>query len=155
MLPSPRSSSVLIRPPLLNNLYNVLGMMEASEGSLYLGLPNIIGRNKNAILGFIKNKVINLLNSWHVKFLSRSDKEILLKTVIQALPTYAMSVFLIPTGTCQEIEKLMAQFWCKTSASKGNGSWDHDLVLDMFNTRDASFILGLPLSISDEGDCWS
>uniref|UniRef100_A0A803Q361 Uncharacterized protein n=1 Tax=Cannabis sativa TaxID=3483 RepID=A0A803Q361_CANSA len=35
------------------------------------------------------------------------------------------------------------------------GSWDHDLVRDMFNFRDASLILDLPLSITDEDDCWS
>ncbi|XP_060962076.1 uncharacterized protein LOC133032219 [Cannabis sativa] len=68
------------------------------------------------------------VNSWDGKFLSRAGKEILLKTVIQSLPTYAMSVFLIPLGICEDIEKLMASFWWKTSASKGRGiiwmSWD-------------------------------
>uniref|UniRef100_A0A803QDQ2 DUF4283 domain-containing protein n=1 Tax=Cannabis sativa TaxID=3483 RepID=A0A803QDQ2_CANSA len=138
-------------PLLREHICNTIGMMEASEGSHYLGLPNIIDRNKNAILGFLKNKLINRLNSWHDKFLSRASKEILLKTVIQSLPTYSMRVFLILIGTCQEIEKLIARFWWKTSASKG--SWDQDLVCDMFNSRDASLILGLPLSITDEGDC--
>ncbi|XP_060972488.1 uncharacterized protein LOC115720321 [Cannabis sativa] len=103
-------------------------MNEALEGSLYLGLPNIIGRNKKAMLGFIKNKVIARINSWDGKFLSRAGKEILLKTVIQSLPTYAMSVFLLPLGTCKEIEKLMASFWWKTNSNKGRGiiwmSWD-------------------------------
>ncbi|XP_062085599.1 uncharacterized protein LOC133791697 [Humulus lupulus] len=107
---------------------SILGMTEATEGSLYLGLPNIIGRNKNAILGFIKNKVISRIKGWEGKFLSRAGKEILLKTVIQSLPTYAMSVFLLPIGTCNDIEKLMASFWWKTNSSKGRGiiwmSWD-------------------------------
>ncbi|XP_030499797.2 uncharacterized protein LOC115715121 [Cannabis sativa] len=111
-----------------DSICSILGMVEASEGSHYLGLFNIIGRNKNAIMGFLKNKVINRLNTWHDKFLSRAGKEILLKTVIQSLPTYAMSVFLIPSGTIDEIEKLMARFWWKTSSSKWNGiiwmSWE-------------------------------
>ncbi|XP_060968579.1 uncharacterized protein LOC115710349 [Cannabis sativa] len=80
------------------------------------------------LLRMLQNKVINRLNKWHDKYLSRAGKEILLKTVIQSLLTYAMSVFLIPTGTCDEIEKLMARFWWKTSSSKGNGiiwmSWE-------------------------------
>uniref|UniRef100_A0A803Q527 Reverse transcriptase domain-containing protein n=1 Tax=Cannabis sativa TaxID=3483 RepID=A0A803Q527_CANSA len=42
---------------------STLHMIEALEGSLYLGFPNIIGRNKNAMLGFIKNKVIACINS--------------------------------------------------------------------------------------------
>uniref|UniRef100_A0A803NP10 Reverse transcriptase domain-containing protein n=1 Tax=Cannabis sativa TaxID=3483 RepID=A0A803NP10_CANSA len=36
-----------------------LGMPEATDDSLYLGLPNIIGRKKTPILEFLKNKVIN------------------------------------------------------------------------------------------------
>ncbi|KAM6593604.1 hypothetical protein CsatA_001307 [Cannabis sativa] len=111
-----------------NMVCATLHMSEALECSLYLGLPNIIGRNKNVVLGFIKNKVIARINSWDGKFLSRAGKEILLKTVIQSLPTYAMSVFLLPISTCNEIEKLMASFWWKTNSSKGRGiiwmSWD-------------------------------
>ncbi|KAM6542808.1 hypothetical protein CsatB_007255 [Cannabis sativa] len=125
-------SSVFFSPNVNNQLRqdicSILHMPEASENSLYLGLPNIIGRNKNAILGFLKNKVLNRINSWSGKLLSGAGKEILLKTVVQSLPTYAMSVFLIPLGTCDEIEKLMARFWWKTSSSKGNGiiwmNWD-------------------------------
>ncbi|XP_030479194.1 uncharacterized protein LOC115696432 [Cannabis sativa] len=108
---------------------DILHMPEASEGSLYLGLPNIIGRNKNVVLGFLKTKVIAGINSWDCKLLSRAGKEILLKIVVQSLPTYPMSVFLLPLGTCNEIEKLMARFWWKTSSSKGKviiwRSWDH------------------------------
>ncbi|XP_060960766.1 uncharacterized protein LOC133031303 [Cannabis sativa] len=100
---------------------DILHMSEASEGSLYLGLPNIIGRNKNVVLRFLKTKVIARIDSWDAKLLSRADKEILLKSVIQSLPTYAMSVYLLPLGTCKEIEKLMARFWWKTSYSKGKG----------------------------------
>ncbi|XP_060960620.1 uncharacterized protein LOC133031197 [Cannabis sativa] len=65
---------------------------------------------------------------WDGKFFSRAGKEILLKTVIQSLPTYAMSVFLIPLGICQDIEKIMENFWWKTKSSNGQGiiwmSWD-------------------------------
>ncbi|KAM6553480.1 hypothetical protein CsatB_014242 [Cannabis sativa] len=125
-------SSIFFSPnnatPQRNEICNVLGMTEATDGSLYLGLPNIIGRKKTVILGFLKNKIINRLNSWNGKFLSRAGKEVLLKSVIQSLPTYAMSVFLLPLETCHEIEKLMDNFWWKTSSAKGQGiiwmSWD-------------------------------
>lgn len=38
------------------------------------------------------------IQSWENMILSRSGKEVLLKTVVQALPSYAMSVFLLPMG---------------------------------------------------------
>ncbi|XP_060974183.1 uncharacterized protein LOC133039333 [Cannabis sativa] len=117
-----------VQAQLRASICSILHIPEALENSFYLGLPNIIGRNKKAILGFLKNKVLNRINSWSGKLLSSAGKEILFKTVVQALPTYAMSVFLIPLGTCDEIEKLMARFWWKTTNSKGNGiiwmKWD-------------------------------
>ncbi|KAM6543638.1 hypothetical protein CsatB_008085 [Cannabis sativa] len=111
---SPNSDGVV-----KNQICSTLGTPEATEGSFYLGLPNIIGRKKTIILGFLKNKIINRINSWDGKFLSRVGKKILLKTVIQSLPTYAMSVFLIPLKICNDIEKLMASLWWKTKSTSG------------------------------------
>uniref|UniRef100_A0A803QIG7 Reverse transcriptase domain-containing protein n=1 Tax=Cannabis sativa TaxID=3483 RepID=A0A803QIG7_CANSA len=117
---------------LRNKICSTLGMPEADEHSLYLGLPNIIGRKKTTILGFLKNKVVNQINIWNGQFLSHASKEILLKTVIQSLLTYAMSVFLIPQKNCTEIKTLMANFWWKTTSSKGNEiiwmAWDRMAV---------------------------
>lgn len=80
-------------------------MVEADHNSTYLGLPNVIGRNKAAILGYLKDKVNMKISSWDQKFISRSGKEILVKTVVQALPSYAMSVFLIPLEVTRNIER--------------------------------------------------
>ena len=41
----------------------------------------------------------------------RKGKEILIKSVAQAIPVFAMSVFNIPKGICKEITDLIAQFW--------------------------------------------
>uniref|UniRef100_A0A803PB73 Reverse transcriptase domain-containing protein n=1 Tax=Cannabis sativa TaxID=3483 RepID=A0A803PB73_CANSA len=77
-----------------DRLCNRLGMVVADENSFYLGLPCIMGRKKTAILGFLKEKMEKRILSWEGKFLSKAGREVLLKTVAQALPSYAMSVFL-------------------------------------------------------------
>ena len=35
----------------------------------------------------------------------------LIKTVVQAIPTYTMCCFKLPLGLCHEIEKLIRGFW--------------------------------------------
>lgn len=55
--------------------------------------------------------------------LSRGGKEILLKTVAQALPNYAMSTFLIPQQICSEMELIMNKFWWRGSNSSKGIHW--------------------------------
>ena len=43
--------------------------------------------------------------------LSRAGKEVLIKAVIQAIPTYTMGVFLLPVKLCEELNALCAKFW--------------------------------------------
>uniref|UniRef100_A0A803PCT2 Reverse transcriptase n=1 Tax=Cannabis sativa TaxID=3483 RepID=A0A803PCT2_CANSA len=72
------------------------GIVEVGENCLYLGLPNTMNRNKSVMLGFLKEKMRNQIKGWDGMFLSRTGKEVLLKMVVQSLPTYAMRVFLLP-----------------------------------------------------------
>jgi hypothetical protein len=62
----------------------------------YLGLPALIGRSRMSSFKAIKGKIWEHMNGWKEKFLSQARKEILLKAVIQAVPTYTMSVFKLP-----------------------------------------------------------
>lgn len=88
-----------------------LDMHKAPSDSLYLGLPSIMGQNKSAILGYLKDRVHKRIMGWEAKLLSHAGKEILVKIVAQSLPTYAMNVFLLPLEITRDIEKLMSKFW--------------------------------------------
>jgi len=43
---------------------------------------------------------------WEGKLLSQAGREVLIKVVIQAIPTFAMGCFKIPLGLCHDIETL-------------------------------------------------
>jgi hypothetical protein len=89
----------------------------------YIGLPTLIGRSKVSTFNGIKGMIWSRMNGWKEKFLSHSGKEILLKAVLQAIPTYSMSVFQLPKTLCQEINLLMAKFWWGQKENTFKISW--------------------------------
>ena len=76
----------------------------------YLRLPSLIGRNKKKSFREIKEKLAGKLAGWKEKLLSKAGKEVLIKTVAQAIPTYAISCFKIPDSLCDEITSLIRNF---------------------------------------------
>lgn len=106
---------------------NMLKFKEADNSTTYLGLPNMMSKNKNVAMGYLKERLKDRVQGWEKKSLSRRGKEIMLKTVAQTLPNYAMSTFLFPQNLCDDMEKIMNQYWWKgTKGSKGIHwlSWD-------------------------------
>lgn len=71
---------------------NILQIKEVAQQFKYLGLPLWIGRKQRVTFNFIRDKVWECLQSWNSNFLSRACKEILIKSVIQAIINYCMSV---------------------------------------------------------------
>ena len=51
------------------------------------------------------------MQGWKEKLLSQAGKEIMIKAVIQSIPTYSMSVFRLPTSLCKDIEAMIRKFW--------------------------------------------
>ncbi|XP_022841874.1 uncharacterized protein LOC111365549 [Olea europaea var. sylvestris] len=77
----------------------------------YLGLPPMVGRSKTRAFSDIKHKVWLKLQGWKSSMFSQGGREILLKSVALAIPSYAMSCFKLPSTLCTELEKTMARFW--------------------------------------------
>nr|KYP42577.1 hypothetical protein KK1_036020 [Cajanus cajan] len=102
-------------------LYNTLHVQKCVTTGKYLGIPSMIGRNKNEVFRFIKERIWKKLQSWSHKSLSKAGKETLIKAILQALPSYAMSVFMIPNRTIDEIEKLLNAFWWGANSNKHKG----------------------------------
>uniref|UniRef100_A0A803Q9L8 Reverse transcriptase domain-containing protein n=1 Tax=Cannabis sativa TaxID=3483 RepID=A0A803Q9L8_CANSA len=100
---------------------NSMGISEATEDSKYLGLPSTLDRNKNAVLGFLKDKMQKRIQSWDGKFLSRAGKEVMIKSVLQSVPSYAMNVFLLSKATCNQMETLMNRFWWQSKGENSKG----------------------------------
>ncbi|XP_071724703.1 uncharacterized mitochondrial protein AtMg00310-like [Rutidosis leptorrhynchoides] len=77
------------------------------------------------ILGRVNVK----LDGWKENLISKGGKEILIKSVVQAIPHYAMSIFKIPVSLCQSIEKKIAPFLWQNDSWKSGIQWKHWEVL--------------------------
>ena len=93
------------------HIKHALGVLEIKQYEKYLGLPSLVGRRKKANFNFIKEKVWRKLQGWEEKLLSQAGREILIKAVVQAIPTYTMSCFKLPLGLWNELESLIRKFW--------------------------------------------
>ena len=56
----------------------------------------MIGRSKKQIFNEVRERVEKKMAGWKDKLLSIEGKEILIKVVAQAVPTYTMGCFLLP-----------------------------------------------------------
>lgn len=104
-----------------DEIRNLIGVFNGIENSRYLGLPSLIGRSKETVFRYLKDKVWQKIQNWNSKLLSKAGKTILLKNVAQAIPAYTMSCFMLPKTLCQEIEKMMNSFWWSSNSSNNKG----------------------------------
>ena len=117
-----------------NTIKTVVGVPVVQQYEKYLGLPSFIGRRKKESFDNIKQKVWKKLQGWEVKLLSQVGREILIKVVAQALPTYVMSCFKLPIRLCQDIEALVKK---KYLGTKRGGQKDPlDKVGGALQTKD-------------------
>ena len=89
----------------------------------YLGLPTIVGVDRNDCFQHLVDRVCQRPKGWKKKFLSVQGKEILLKAVAQAIPSYAMSVFKLPKGICKSITDEISSFWWGDGEEKKKMHW--------------------------------
>ncbi|PNX70556.1 ribonuclease H, partial [Trifolium pratense] len=76
------------------DLARILGVRHVLGTGIYLGLPSMIGRSKKAIFSYIKDRIWKKVNSWRGRALSKAGKEVMIKSVLQAIPSYVMSMFI-------------------------------------------------------------
>ena len=83
---------------------NILGVRAVMGTGKYLGLPSMVGRSKEVTFGFIKDRIWHKINSWSSKCLSKDGREVVIKSVLQSIPSYIMSIFLLPNKLVDAIE---------------------------------------------------
>ncbi|XP_039039106.1 uncharacterized protein LOC120176866 [Hibiscus syriacus] len=120
-----------------------LGVVEASDPGNYLGLPLAVGKGKRATFNFIRDKTEKRIQGWTKRLLSFGGREVFIKSVVQALPVYAMSCYLIPEGVIEDIKSQARSYWdlkLFNIALLGNQIWrliqdENSLVFKVFKAK--------------------
>lgn len=90
---------------------NAIGISSVEHHGKYLGLPALISKSKKVIFNYIKERLWKRLQGWKGKLLSKAGKEVLIKAVVQAIPSYVMSCFKLPNSFCDEMKSMISNFW--------------------------------------------
>lgn len=107
-------------PAMKLSVCEVLGVRQVNKPGKYLGMPMCVGKSRNEVFSFLSEKVQNKLQGWCNKELSKQGKLTLVKTAAQAIPSFWMSLFLIPIGLSEEMERRMNAFlWRRGKVGKG------------------------------------
>ncbi|CAA0830026.1 Unknown protein [Striga hermonthica] len=104
----------------------VMAVLEVHNEELsekYLGMPTDVGTSSNGAFKYLKDRVWNKVQGWMEQSLSAGGKEVLIKVVAQAVPTFLMSCFRLPRGLCQHIDSLLRGFWWGSKEGKRKTCW--------------------------------
>ncbi|GLU22240.1 hypothetical protein SLE2022_383300 [Rubroshorea leprosula] len=93
-----------------NKMAYRLGCKEGEFPIKYLGIP--IGGNHRRLKMWqpLLDSVMKKLSSWKGRYLSQGGRITLINSVLSSLPVFLMSVYLIPKGTINSIDKIRRNF---------------------------------------------
>ncbi|GMI85899.1 hypothetical protein HRI_002259200 [Hibiscus trionum] len=101
----------------------VLGVSMTTNPEKYLGLPTFVGRDKKKAFADLRGRFLKCSKNWNSCKLSQGGKSIFIRSVLQALPLFAMCCFLFPKSICQELESIMARFCWQRSVERRGIHW--------------------------------
>lgn len=104
-------------------LGHILGIHKVGGFGRYLGLPEFIGRNRTNAFSYLAQRINQKMDNWYNAFLSPAGREVLLKAVVTAFPSYSMSCFLLPSRLLNQITSAMRRFWWSSTKDRHKIPW--------------------------------
>ena len=89
----------------------------------YLGMPTPDGRMHKGKFQNLQEQLTRRIMLWGDNIPSQGGKEILIKAVAQAIPTFIMGVFKLPAAVCDDLTRLVRNFWWGASEGRRKTQW--------------------------------
>lgn len=102
-----------------------LGLQNLPPKAKHLGLPLLIPRSKGLALEEIKGRCLQRIAGWQAKLLSQAGRSTLIQSVATAIPTYPLSLFLMPKSWCFEMDRNFRMFWWGFNSDKSHNLFLH------------------------------
>ena len=106
-----------------DEIKNALKLPAIKQYEKYLGLPFLVGCSKYASFVQLKGRVWRKVQGWKEKLLTQAGREVLIKDIVQAIPTYTMSCFKLPKKLCNDLEGIVCNFWWGHSGEVRKVHW--------------------------------
>ncbi|XP_022564339.1 uncharacterized protein LOC111208947 [Brassica napus] len=104
-------------------LRDILGIQNLGGMGSYLGLPESLWGSKIQVFGFVQDRLNNRVNGWTFKFFSKGGKEVIIKSVVTALPNHVMSVYRLPKATVKKLTSAVSKFWWSPGGNTRGMHW--------------------------------
>jgi hypothetical protein len=101
----------------------VLYVQHEAFDAKYLGLPTPHGRMNKEKFESLKSSLAKSLMEWGDNHLTQAAKEVFIKSIAQALPIYIMGVFKLPFGLCDELTRMIRNYWWGEENGKRKMHW--------------------------------
>jgi hypothetical protein len=99
-------------------LKQILGITVEAFSERYLGLPTAVGRITSGTFDHLGERIRSKVQGGLERMVSCAGREIFLKAIIQAIPTFSMSCFLLTKKVCKQLRSYMAKYWWSSSLDR-------------------------------------
>jgi hypothetical protein len=73
-------------------------------------MPLDVGPSRSGAFKYLKYIIWKLIQGWMERLLSSGGKDILIKSVAQAIPIFSMACFKLPRELCEHINSILRKF---------------------------------------------
>jgi hypothetical protein len=83
----------------------------------------VVGKSKEGAFKHLREGSKGKVKGWKGQGLSKAGMEVLVKSVLQAVPTYAMGCFQLSKGQCGQLSSVASRFWWGAADGQRKVHW--------------------------------
>ncbi|XP_010481146.1 PREDICTED: uncharacterized protein LOC104759984 [Camelina sativa] len=104
-------------------IQGVLGITNLGGMGSCLNIHESLGGSKTKVFSYVRDRLQSRTTGWSVRLLSKGGKEVMVKSVATAVPTFVMSCYRLPKTITSKLTSAVANFWWSTNGQSGGMHW--------------------------------